>query len=122
LQVVRLDEWLREAGRQPYGLPFSTKSRPCPLAGHEAKIREMSMAGLGATRIAAHFGVSRNVVASYMDRHGLYAPHRRKGKRRRAPAVTVARSNVSLARVAMKPFDYDEADLRAGRALAEACG
>jgi hypothetical protein len=117
VQVVHLDGWLRSVGRQPYELPFSTKSKPCPLAGHEAAIREMSMSGLGATLIAAHFGVSRGTVSGHMERHGLYAPHRRKGKRRRAPAVTLPRSSVSLAPVAGKPFDYDEADLRAGRAL-----
>lgn len=116
LHVTRFDEWLRRKGRQPYRLEWHSRyAQPSRLAGREAEIAEMSMAGLGAGKIAAHFGVTKNIAAGFMDRHGLYAPHRRQRQGARPLPVSVARQPPP-------PVEYDEADLRAGRALAEACG
>jgi hypothetical protein len=116
-QLWHFDAWLRRKGRQPYRLELHSRWAPRngQLRGHEAEIAEMSMAGLSAGQIAARFGVTKNAAAGFMDRHGLYAPDRRKRQGLRPLPVSVARRP-------LPPVEYDEADLRAGRALAEACG
>lgn len=109
-QVTHLHEHLQRRGRQPYRLGLRrTDRRKSRLAGREAEIAELSRQDYSARAIAELLGFTRPTVVNFMDRHGLYAPHRRR-RRGRLP-VSLRR----LTRVVV-----DEADVRlAERAWAE---
>ena len=105
-QVADFHQHLKRYRRQPYRLAYRsrrTMRHCCPLAGREAEIADLSRRNLSARAIGELFGVTRSTAANFMDRNGLYAPHRRRYRRGRLP--------VSLARLA-SPAKADDADVR----------
>jgi hypothetical protein len=113
-QVAHLHEHLCRHDRQPYPLAHRshrTLRRQCPLVGREAEVRQLSQRDMSARAIGEMLGVTRGVVAGFMDRYGLYALHRRRYRGGRRP--------VSLTRIARAPA-VDESNVRAAeRAWAE---
>lgn len=105
-QVTFLRDHLKRRGHLHHPLPYRSRRqlrRPCPLAGRESEIADLSRRDYSARAIGELFGVTRSTAANFMDRNGLYALHRRRYRRGRLP--------VSL-RALTQPGAIDEADVR----------
>jgi hypothetical protein len=114
VQVTNLYFSLRTAGRidPRYRLAYSAEGsagNASPLRGREREILVLSRANLSAKQIADRVRLPQTLVASFMSRHGLFAPERRQGAR---PRQTF-RLAVNLKR--MRLADVDEADVRLAR-------
>ncbi len=111
VQVANLYFSLRTKGLLDCKLAYSAQSplNASPLQGREREIMVLSRANWSAAKIADSIGLPQTLVASFMSRHGLFAPERRQGAR---PRQTFQLA-VNLKR--MRLADVDEADVRLAR-------
>jgi hypothetical protein len=119
-QVTNLYFSLRTKGLLDCTLAYSAQSplNASPLQGREREIMVLSRANWSAAKIADSIGLPHTLVASFMSRHGLFAPERRQGARPRQTfrlAVNLKRQgnvnedDVRLAQQAWREFEESAA-------------
>lgn len=78
-QIADFHQHLKRHGRQRYRLPYRSRRKlRSQLIGRESEIAELSRNDHSAAAIGELLGVTRSTAANFMDRHGLFAPHRRR--------------------------------------------